>query len=322
MMSRGQGRWEAGKAWMALLCLILVGLTAGTAMSAPPPAGPGAPPTPPDLRDELVRRAAESGLTPEQTQAILQRADQLETSGLPSWGILDRYLEGMAKQIPLPQIEAAVARLEDRLHRAAHSIDQVFPAGPAVAGKPSPAGEDESRRARAALIDHGAYALSVGLTPEMLMTAMRFAADEHQGLQEAAAPVLALSCLVNSGAQSSASLELVQVAWSHGLRGTDLEHLGRDLGSLGRDGQGPPPEVLQEVLGWIRAGTEHDRLFKDLDQLRGRGAEQPEHPPGMNPGDDPSHIRGPGGPPEDPSHDRPDGHHHPPPPPDGGGPHH
>jgi hypothetical protein len=261
----------------------------------------------PDLRDEVVRRAAQKGLKPEQTASILQRADRIQSAELPVRAVLDRYLEGLSKNVPLPLIEEVVDELEVRLHTSADQVDQVFSADRRAS----------DREARLALIDHGAFALAVGVPPDGLGQALRLAASEPQEqLQEAAAPVLAVGCLVAGGLRTEASMDVVRTAWTHGYRGSDLEKLGRDLGGLGSKGQGPPPEVVQRVLGLIRADGDREKLFKDLDQLRGDGPPGPGfHPPGTRPGEDPSHMRGPGGPPQDPGRQGPHGENPPPPPP-------
>jgi len=260
----------------------------------------------PDLRGELIRRAAEKGLTREQTEAILTRADRLASNGLPVRPVLDRYLQGLAKGVELPRIEAVVDQLETTLRNSAGCVDQVFPPAPRQPGSAE----------RLTLIEHGAYALAAGVPTDDLTATMRLGEQGNGGPSASVAPVLAMGCLVGGGAEAAASLQLVQTAWVHGYRGADLEKLGRDLGALGRDGHGPSPELMQRVMGMIRDGAEHERLFRDLDHLRGPERPGPgAHPPGMMPGEDPTHM-GPGGPPQDPGHTGPGGHH--PPPPHGG----
>jgi hypothetical protein len=275
---------------------------------------------PPDLRGELARRAAQVGLTAEETAGIFKRADRIDALGLPVRPIFDRYLEGLAKGVPLIRIEAVVDQLETRLKDAAERVDAVFPRGRTTPDRTTLNRTTPDREGRLALIDHGAYALGVGVSANGIEQAMRLAAEAHQGPDAGVAPVLATGCLVAGGLKFDVSLDLVRTAWTHGYRGPELEKLGRDLGSLGREGEGPPPAVLDKVLGLIRSGADREMVFRNLDMMRGPGPSGPGyHPPGMGPGEDPSQMHGPGGPPENPGHMGPDGRHHPPPPPHGGG---
>jgi hypothetical protein len=256
--------------------------------------------TEPDLRAEIARRAAERGLTPQQTQAILDHADRVEAADLPVRAVLDRYLEGLARGAPLPRIEAVVDQLETRLRESARHVDLVFP----------PVQVPATRATRLALIDHCAYALSVRVPPAEIEQAMHLAADGNQGPAEGKAPVLAMGCLVAGGLDPNASLDLVHTAWTNGYRGRDLERLGRELGGLGQTGQGPPPEILRLVRDSIRSGDDRENLLRRLEALRGPDAPGPgQHMPGSRPGEDPSDMRGPGGPPQDPGHQGPGGRH-------------
>jgi len=280
MKRSGWKRTAAG--WSGFVLLLAAALI--------PVATPGAEP---DLRGELARRAAEKGLSQQQTQVMLQRADRIAAADLPLQPVIDRYLEGLARGVGVARIETALDQLEARLRESAQRVDQIFPRS----------GAGSERAMRLVLIDHCAYALAVGVPPQGIEQAMRLAADGRQGPGEGKAAVLAAGCLVAGGVESGTSVDLVRTAWTHGYRGTDLEQLGRDLGSLGRDGQGPPPEVLRRVRASICAGGDRQDLFRNLEAMRGNNPPGPgQHPPGMHPGGDPSEHRGPSGPPQDPGH--------------------
>jgi hypothetical protein len=255
----------------------------------------------PDLRGELQRRAAEKGLSPQQSQALLQRLDRVQAADLPLRPVADRYLEGLARGVEFTRLEAAVDRLETRMLESARRVDLLFPPG---------AGSGTERATRWTLIDHCTYALAAGVPPQGIEQVMHLAADGNQGPAEGKAAVLAVGCLVAGGIEPGTSVDLVRTAWTHGYRGADLEHLGRDLGSLGSGGQGPPPEVLRRVREVIAAGGDRRDLFRHLEDMRGNHPPGPgQHPPGMHPGGDPSMHRGPGGPPQDPGHMGPHGGH-------------
>jgi hypothetical protein len=243
------------------------------------------------LRGELLRRTAEVGLLPDQTRSILERVDRIEAAELPSRPVLDRYLEGLAKGIPLARIEAVVDQLEERLRDTAREIDRVFPREQFA----------HASKERLALIDDGAYALALGLPASGLEQAMRLAAAEQGGPKEGTAPVLAVGCLVGGGIEPEASLEVVRTAWNHGYRGEELERLGRDLGSLGRSGHAPASEVVAQIMGMIRSNADRENVFRNLDALCR---------PATRPGEDPNHMHGPGGPPDNPGGTDSGGHRH------------
>jgi hypothetical protein len=293
------------------LCLLAAFSPAGPAQGqAPAPSSAAAGevisvPAPPDLREEIQQRGRDGMLRPDQVESVLRRADRLEAAGLPSHPVLDRVLQGIAKGVPFQRIEGVADELEVRLAMAARHVDGVFGSVP-----PS------ERAARSVLIDHGAYVLSEGVPGKAVEEVLKLAKDASLGPGEGSAGVLALGSLVGVGLKPEVSLNFVRTAWIKGYRGADLEMLGTELASLGKEGQGPPPGVVDRVLGMVRQDMEHERVFRDLDAMRGADHPGPIAPPGTQPGEDPGHQRGPGGPPLDPGHQG-SGGHHPPPPGDG-----
>ena len=111
-------------------------------------------------------------------------------------------------------------------------------------------------------------------------------------MEAAQAPVLALGVLVASGATPEKSWEVVNAAWRNGYRGEDLERLGKALGRLSRDGQGPPAEAMEQVMAQIRDNAGRDRVFDGLDALYGEGdGRSTGAGPGVGKGQDPARDR-------------------------------
>lgn len=162
---------------------------------------------------------------------------------------------------------------------------------------------------RLAMIDDGAYALTAGVPEAMLGRAVGMVARGGEPLGAARAPVVALGLLAAGGLPAPGAWEVVQSAWSDDFRGDDLERLARGLGSLGTHDHGPPPEMVQHVLDQLGHGDAHGMILHELEMMQ-HGMWQPGGymPPGMAPGDDPAHMRGPGGMPDDPDHQGPHGH--------------
>ncbi len=230
---------------------------------------------------ELTRGAAAHALPVEDLVLIVQRAETLARKDLPVSPVLSRYLQGMAKGVPFPRIETAVNELETRLTMAAVELDRTVPA----------ATDPEARRARLAAIDHGAYALGVGVDAPELERSIALAALEDSPMDAVQAPLLALGVLVASGVEPDKSFQVVSSAWEHGYRGDDLKRLGKALGRLGQAGQGPPEDVVDHVLALIGSDTGPERVFQGLDDL---GGPDGSYPPGMGPGETPVNPRGPG----------------------------
>lgn len=228
----------------------------------------------------FIADAGSQNVSDRDVLAALNRAEHLAGARLPVGPVLSRYLQGLAKGIPFARIETVVDGLQTWLVDSARRIDATLPA-PA-----DPVGE----RARLTAIDHGAYALSVGVPEAALDRSIRLAAKETRPVEAAQAPVLALGVLVASGATPEKSWEVVNAAWRNGYRGEDLERLGKSLGRLSRDGQGPPAEVMDQVLAQIGGNTGRDRVFEGLDALCGEGGGRGANP-GAGKGQDPARDR-------------------------------
>jgi hypothetical protein len=236
--------------------------------------------------ESLIRSTHSGGLSSEVVADWVGRVDALAARGLPVSPVVSRYLQGLAKHKTVSRITAAVGELESRLDEAALRID-------AVCRIPADAA---SQRMRLAAIDHGAYVLGLGVSGRQLDHSITLAWEESQAVEEIEAPILTLGILVASGITADQSLEVVDAAWLHGYRGANLERLGKTLSRLGREGDGPPSEIVAEVLEMIGNGASQDRVFRDLDELIGRDEFRMS---GTVPGDDPTIRRG------DPTRDQP-----------------
>lgn len=253
---------------------------------------------PAGLMTELARRALEKGIGSDVVEDILRRADALALQDLPPRPVLDRCLQGIAKGVPFERIGAVCDQIATQLREAARTVNEVYPRASGPADSERHPADSERRRT---VIDHAAYAMGAGIPADILRRSLRLGADDHAPLEESASSVLALGLLASGGIPPEGSLEVVSVAWQHGYRDSDLEKLGCDLGSLGRPGEPPSADVIQGVLAHIRDGEARERVLDDLEALR-RTEEMGHQSPGGSPGEDPTHMHGPGGPPEEPDH--------------------
>jgi hypothetical protein len=157
---------------------------------------------------EFIAGAGSQDVSDRDVLSALNRAEHLAGARLPVGPVLSRYMQGLAKGIPFARIETAVDGLQAWLVDSARRIDAALPA---AAGR-------EEERARLTAIDHGAYALSVGVPEAALDRSIQLAAKETHPVEAAQAPVLALGVLVASGANPEKSWEVVSAAWRNGYQ--------------------------------------------------------------------------------------------------------
>ncbi len=250
----------------------------------------------PVLFATLIDRLAASGSSPDDLAEIARRARRLSEGELPPGPVLDRYLQGLSKGVPLDRIRSVADGIEERLRLFASLVAERVP-GFRMRG---------TRKERLELISEGAYALDAGAPAKHLGKAISLDAAPDRPFADMEAPVLALGCLVAGGITPDRSLEVIETAHAHGMRGPDLERIGRDLALAATRNNGVPTDpMVDEVLLMLRGGERIDHIAGYLETMceeeRGRA-------PGTSPMDDPSMMHGPGGSPEDPGHQGTHGH--------------
>jgi hypothetical protein len=251
----------------------------------------------PDVLAEVLTRSAETDLPDSDLLLIVNHATRLAQRNLPVAPVVSRYLQGLAKGVPFPRIQAVTDQLDARLVEAARRVDAKLPA-------PT---DEATSRARLNAIDHGAYALSVGVSETAFDHSLGLAADEQRPLEAVQAPLLTLGVLVSSGVAPAKSVEVVDSAWKHGFRGQDLERLGKAVSRLSRD-EGSASKVVGQILAMIDDSSQ-ERVFQGLDELIGR-TEGGRSTTTIGPGEDPGNRRVPGdrpsypGPGKNPSQDQ------------------
>jgi len=225
----------------------------------------------PGLLAVLLSRSRESGYPGEELVSAVQRLHRVSARGLPVLRMVSRYVQGMAKGVPADRIEGAVSRLEGQLKAAATLVDAAFPDGSLL-----------SREDREVAIDHAASAIQAGADEGVVRRSLAMVAGSEETLTAAHAPLFTLGILVASGVGPDRSLDLVANAWDHGIRGGELERLGKTVGSFSRNGEGPPAEVLDQILEILERNRSPDLIFEGLDNLD-RGFRDGSPVPGFDP---------------------------------------
>ncbi|NNE07907.1 MAG: hypothetical protein HKN20_05025 [Gemmatimonadetes bacterium] len=156
--------------------------------------------------------------------------------------------------------------------------------------------ERGTREERFHLISEGAYALGAGAPAAHVGRVVELGASPESRLPELEGGVLALGCLVSGGVSADRSLEVVETAHHHGMRGPDIARIGRDLGFAVGQSQGPPAHAMvDEVLRLLQEGERMSHIAGYLQTICQGGQDRA---PGTSPMDDPAMMRGPGGSPE------------------------
>ncbi|NNF07862.1 MAG: hypothetical protein HKN21_13950, partial [Candidatus Eisenbacteria bacterium] len=208
---------------------------------------------------ELLLRMAEVGSPSEDINQVWETCLSLAAAQLPVRPVASRYLQGLAKGVPMIRIHVAAEGVVTRLGEAAQhlSSNQTF------AG----ISDDQLRNS---ILDHGAYALEVGVAPEMLNRSLDLCEIPGQTprdlYEEIRSPILAMSFLVYAGVDDDRSFELVSTAWDQGYRGPNLERLGESVVRLGQTNVGPV-DAVNHVMVLLEDQISPDLMFESLDTL-------------------------------------------------------
>jgi hypothetical protein len=235
----------------------------------------------------LIGGSRDRDLSPDVLVGWVNRTERLAKGNLPVAPVVSRYLQGLAKGVPSSRIDMVIDDLESRLEESAWRIDSVCEVRT----------DPVSRKARLISIDHGAYALGLGVSSDELSQSIALAWEEVGTIEAVQAPMLTLGILVAAGIAPEKSLEVLDTAWMHGYRGNNLERLGKSVGRLGRDGQAPSLEMVNKVIEMIGKEASKDRVFQGLDELVGR---EQYGVSGTYPGSDPTRSMNPPPKPEGP----------------------
>jgi hypothetical protein len=197
---------------------------------------------------------AAQGVSREIQEVHLDRLASLANSGLPVQPVLNRYLEGFAKGVPLARIESVVEDLSRRLAAAAVQVD--------AASRRSAAALSPAERLEA--IDQTSYAMGVGVTQPDLVRSLDMACLSRQEGFSLNSPLVTMSVLVSAGIASDRSFEVLHTAWDRGFRGRDLELLGRAVAGIEASG-----EAADVVVDLLVADQSLDAVFQSLENLQG-----------------------------------------------------
>lgn len=228
---------------------------------------------------DFIARANASQYPIDRLLLAVGQLSSISEQDLPVDAVISRYLQGIAKNVAAPRIDAAVRELHGRLLASAARIDAAYPLA-----------RVEDPYARRVAVDHGAYAIQVGVSEDLLDQSLQLAIADAHPVTEIQAPLLAMGILVSSGIEADRSLTLVSNAWGRGIRGDDLELLGKTVGSFARNGSEDPGSVVDQVMQMLDSDLSSERILQGLDNLD-RATRDGQLPPGVDPSADPDRRR-------------------------------
>jgi len=216
-------------------------------------------------------RASLDGASAARFDALLERAAR---EGLPTAPLVNKALEGIAKQVPDARIVTAV---EQRL--------TVLGSARAALGSPALPGD----------IEGVADAMQRGVSAE----AVRALRAQAAGNTPVAVAVHVLADLQDRGVPTDVALDVLRAWHARGGRPEDLPAIPAGVDRLLRQGVGPA-EAGSAVAASIRSGNAASSGRPGAPGARGRPDKLPVQPPvepGSNPGKGKGKGKGKGGPP-------------------------
>ena len=190
----------------------------------------------------IVDRAAARGVPPEAVSAALAAVERAAVSGLPTHGVADKILEGIAKGIPAARLVPVVEEMAARLAESDRALVRL-PVGLAARPQLVEEGAESLRRgARADALEALAHEAGPKADPGQLSLAIRELGDLAE--QRAATPTAgaALGRMIHRGYAAGAV--------------TELSDRVRDALAEGAS----PDELLSEIAARADAGRPMDRL--------------------------------------------------------------
>ncbi len=250
---------KRGGFWLALL---LVGPVVGATAQPTPSVGQlvaegSQAGVDPALMEQVVQRAERAGYTPDQTVQLLRPAVGLAQEQLPSAGVLQKALEGLAKQVPPPRIQPVLQRIQTSTQQAGALI-RTWTQQPAVqammgdGAAPDPAAHDQLIRsaAQAQVQDVPADVVQQLLDALPTQTKRRPVAPD-----EVASTMQVLPELMGNGASPQTTIELLTNAVDAGYGPSNVRQLPTAVQAARQQNQRPTDVLVRNAARAIAQGT-------------------------------------------------------------------
>lgn len=287
---------------------MLIGIVSGLLL----PAVVGAQPAPDELvqrgrragvdvalLQEVRQRAAQQGLSNEQTVMLMQPPVEMAEGGLPSQQVLRKALEGMAKRVPPGRVAGVLTQMQQHTGQASQLVDPWLqkPEVTSMMG-----GKKKTPEARALLVENLAQALMQRVPQKTVEVLLERLPAQVRGKQVPAAELGAaigiLGDLPTARSAPRATAELVASALNAGFDQVEMRRLPAAVQAAGKQGKVPAEVVARRAAEQMRSGTPAAEVLSGLFR-EGIPAQGP--PPGVGPdrkGPPGDRGQGQGGPPD------------------------
>lgn len=250
-----------------------------------------------DQMQTVIERADEGGLSANATVDLLQPAVELAERDLPAAPLLNKTLEGMAKQVPSSRMEPVLQRVKTYTEQAEQTVNQ-WTQRSAVREMTGEGGSASSNgEARMHLITAATEAQQQDIPLETLKQFLNDLPSATKrrpvSLSEVAAAMSVHPDLPGSRRAPEATQELLTAALDAGYDAESLRQLPAALESAHRESQQPVDALTRGAAQAIAQGAPATNVLQNLFQ----GAVPGSGPPGDVGKGPPDHVPGSGKPP-------------------------
>ena len=212
-----------------------------------------------DLMRQVAQRAEQAGFSKAETAQLLQPAVQLAQRELPSRGVLQKAVEGLAKQVSPPRISPVLQRMQGHTEQAGTLIRawSEQPAVRAMVGQGRSAALDEE--ARNQLIQSAAQARMQDVPPDVMQQLLEALPAETKrrpiAAGEVAAALHVLPELMGDGASPETSIQLLTRALDAGYGSSNVRQLPTAMRVARQQTRHPADVLARNAARAIAQGT-------------------------------------------------------------------
>ncbi len=267
--------------------------------------------------EPLITRAQNRQISPDELGRLLNPAFSLAERNMPYNAVLQKSMEGMAKRVPVNNIQQVLGQLEHGLTRSAELVDPWMDTE-AVHAMVENIQEAQNReevagRFRNMMLENASYALQQNMDEETLRDFLDQVAGsramERSSMSSIASSVRALPDLPTTQDNPEMSNRILLRALQAGFSGNEIEQLPDAFRSAQFRSQMAADNIARGMERQMEDGIPADHILDNLFRGNVGGGPPGFTPPGLQRGDDgeggppgrrPDSPPGQGGPPDSP----------------------
>ena len=223
----------------------------------------------PTLMEQVVQRAEQAGYTADQTAQLLRPAVGLAQDQLPADGVLQKALEGLAKQVPAPRVQPVLQRIQTSTQQAGTLI-RMWAETPEVQAMMN-SGDTPTpfdRNAQDQLIRSAAQAQVQNVPSDVVRRLLETLPSQTQRRPippaDVNAAVQVLPEVMGGGASPQAAIELLTSAVDAGYGPTNVRQLPTAMQAARQQNQRPMDVLARGAARAIAQGTPAADVLNNL----------------------------------------------------------